>query len=314
MKVLITGATGMLGCDLCKEFSVEGDVTGLARGQRKVKQCRASEMLAADITDRDRLIQIVRKLRPEVVVNSAAIADVDFCELNPEEAFRVNAEGAKNVADAATAADALLIQVSTDYVFDGEKGSAYTEEDKPNPLGVYGDSKLAAEDYIRSSVGRYAIIRSSWMFGAWGKNFVDFIVESAKKGDKIKAISEKFGSPTYTVDLAKAIFDLTTKMERGSPAAAGRSASLRRAPSGIYHISNAGVCSRYEFAKEILEFCKLNTELMPITAKDAGGPALRPKLSALDNTKISKALGYKLRHYREACKDYLKIKKKEKNS
>lgn len=309
MKVLITGATGMLGCDLCKEFSAEGDVTGLARGQREAKQCRASEILAADITDRDRLIQIVRKLKPGIVINSAAIADVDFCELNPEEAFKINAEGAKNAADAAEEAGALFMQISTDYVFDGEKGSAYTEEDKPNPLSVYGDSKLAAEDYVRSSAGRYAIIRSSWMFGACGKNFVDFVVESAKKGDKITAISEKFGSPTYTADLAKAIFDLAVKMKQGNPAAAGRSASLRRAPSGIYHISNEGVSSRYEFAKEILDLCKLKAEVIAITAKDAGGPASRPKLSALDNAKIGKTLGYKLRHYREACKDYLNNKK-----
>ena len=111
------------------------------------------------------------------------------------------------------------------------------------------------------------------------------------------AISEKFGSPTYTVDLAKAIFDLAEKIKEG------------KAPSGIYHISNEGVSSRYEFAKEILNFCKLKAEVIAITAKDAGGLASRPKLSALDNTKIGKALGYKLRHYREACEDYLKNKK-----
>ncbi|OGX30076.1 MAG: dTDP-4-dehydrorhamnose reductase [Omnitrophica WOR_2 bacterium RIFCSPLOWO2_12_FULL_51_24] len=294
MKVLITGATGKLGCELCKDFSAEGDVAGLARGNRETKLCRASEILAADITDRDRVIRIVRDFKPGIVINSAAIADVDFCELNPEQAFAVNAEGAKNVADAATAAGALLIHISTDYVFDGEKGSAYTEEDRPNPVSVYGDSKLAAEDYIRSSSGRYIIIRSSWMFGGCGKNFVDFVVDAAKRGEKIKAVYEKSGSPTYTVDLAKAIFDLAKKLEE------------EKAPSGIYNVTNAGVCSRYEFAKEILDLCKLKAEVIAITAKEAGGPAARPKLSALDNTRIGKALGYKLRHYREACKDYLK--------
>ena len=298
MKVLVTGATGKLGCELCKDFSAEGAVAGLARGNRETKLCRASEMLTADITDRDRVIRIVRDFKPGIVINSAAIADVDFCELNPEQAFAVNAEGAKNVADAAAAAGALLIHISTDYVFDGEKGSAYTEEDRPNPVSVYGDSKLAAEDYIRSSSGRYIIIRSSWMFGGCGKNFVDFVVDAAKKGEKIKAVYEKSGSPTYTVDLAKAVFDLAKKLKE------------EKTPSGIYNITNAGVCSRYELAKEILDLCKLKAEVIAITAKEAGGPAARPKLSALDNTRIGKALGYKLRHYREACKDYLEHKKR----
>ncbi|MDD4879138.1 MAG: dTDP-4-dehydrorhamnose reductase [Candidatus Omnitrophica bacterium] len=298
MKVLITGATGMLGCDLCKEFSRAGDVAGLARGNREAKQCRASQLLAADITDRDGVARIVRKLKPDVVINSAALSDVNFCELNPEEAFKINAEGAKNAADAAEEAGALFIQISTDYVFDGDKGSAYTEEDKPNPVSVYGDSKLAADDYVRSNIGKYAIIRSSWMFGPCGKNFVDFVVESAKRGDSIRAVGEKYGNPTYTVDLAKAVYGLSAKIREN------------KAPSGIYNITNEGACSRYELAKEIAGLCGLKAEIISITAKEAGGPALRPKLSALDNTKVSKALGYKLRHYREALEEYIKAGKR----
>ena len=297
---MITGATGMLGCDLCKEFSAAGEVSGLARGLREKKHCHASELLAADITDRDRIMEIARELKPEAVINSAAIADVDFCELNPEEAFKVNAEGAKNTVDAAEAAGAVFIQISSDYVFDGEKGSEYTEDDRPNPINVYGESKLAAEDYVRSSSGRYAIIRSSWMFGAWGNNFVDFVIESAQDGKKIRAISEKFGNPTYTADLAKAVFDLTKGIKEG------------KSPSGIYNISNSGVCSRYDFAKEILDFCKLDADLKAISAKEAGGPALRPGLSALDNTKIAKALGYRLRDYKEAFREYVKTRKRRK--
>lgn len=298
MRTLITGATGMLGCDLCREFSAAGDVAGLTRGNREAKQCRVSQLLAADITDRDGAARAIRKFKPGLVINAAALADVDFCELNPEEAFKINAEGAKNVADAAEEAGALLIQISTDYVFDGDKGSAYTEEDRPKPLSVYGDSKLAADDYIRSNIGRYAIIRSSWMFGPCGKNFVDFVVGSAKKGDRIRAVGEKYGNPTYTVDLAKAVFDLSERIRKG------------KAPSGIYNISNEGVCSRYELAKEIAALCGLEAEIVSITAKEAGGPASRPKLSALDNTKAGEALGYKLRHYREALKEYIKTGKR----
>lgn len=300
MRVLITGATGMLGCDLCREFAgiPGGCVIGLARGRHGTGLCRASEFLAVDITDRDQLIRAVRDIKPEVLINSAAAADVDFCELNPEEAFKVNAEGAKNAADAAEEVKAVFVQISTDYVFDGEKGSTYTEDDKPNPVSIYGESKLAADDYVRSVCGRYAIIRSSWMFGSCGNNFVDFVVESANAGRGIRAISEKFGSPTYTVDLAKAVSGLTIKVKES------------KAPSGIYNITNAGVCSRYELAKEILEYCKLEAELSAISAKDASGPALRPRFSALDNTKISKALGYKLRGYGEAFKDYIKTRKR----
>jgi dTDP-4-dehydrorhamnose reductase len=273
-------------------------VTGVARGIRDKKQCRASELLAADITDRDLLMQAVRRSKPEAVINAAAIADVDFCELNPEEAFKVNAEGAKNAADAAEEAKAVFVQISTDYVFDGEKGSAYTEDDRPNPVSIYGESKLAAEDYVRSACSRYAIIRSSWMFGPCGSNFVDSVVESAKDGKKIRAISDKFGCPTYTADLAKAVLGLTKMIKEG------------KIPSGIYNISNAGVCSRHEFAKEILEICRLDADLSAISAKDAGGPALRPRISALDNTKAGKALGYRLRDHKEALKEYIKTRKR----
>ncbi len=298
MKVLITGATGMLGCDLCREFSASGEVAGLARGKREAKQCRASELLAADITDRDGVARVISKFKPTLVINAAALADVDFCELNPEDAFRVNAEGAKNVADATEEAGALFIQIGTDYVFDGEKGSAYTEDDSPNPVSVYGLSKLAADDYVRSNIGKYAIIRSSWMFGSCGKNFVDSVVETAKKGGRIRAVGEKSGNPTYTLDLTKAVSGLSAKIMQG------------KAPSGIYNISNEGVCSRYELAREIADLCGLKADIVSITAKEAGGTALRPKLSALDHSKINKVLGYELRHYREALKDYLKTRKR----
>ena len=277
-KVIVTGATGMLGRDICLAFSGTNEVI--------------SERI--DITGREAFLEYVRSHAPQAIINTAAIADVDRCEREPAEAFRVNAEGARNVAAAAAAVKAVLIHISTDYVFDGEKagGRAYTEDDGTRPLSVYGESKLAAEKYITSSGCSYAIIRSSWMFGAGGKNFVDSVIEAAQKCGKVRAISEKYGGPTYTADLAEAIRALAGKMAAGG------------AKPGIYNISNSGICSRYQFAKEILDFCGLTAEVVPITAKEAGGPAVRPRTTELDNSKIEGVLGYKLRHYTEAFKEY----------
>ncbi len=278
-KVIVTGATGMLGRDICMAFSGTNEVIG--------------ERI--DITDREGFMAYALSHAPKAIINTAAIADVDRCEREPAEAFRVNAEGAKNVADAAAAAGAILIHISTDYVFDGEKAGdrAYTEEDGTGPLSVYGKSKLAAEGYVISAGCDYAIIRSSWMFGAGGRNFVDSVMEAAQECGKVRAISEKYGGPTYTADLAEAIRALTDKMVAGT------------AKPGIYNISNSGKCSRYQFAKEILEFCGLPAEVVPITAKEAGGQAVRPRMTELDNSRIEGVLGYRLRHYKEAFKEYI---------
>lgn len=281
MKVIVTGSAGMLGYALCKAFGSVHEVKGLTHE-------------ALDITDREKAVSLLRELKPQVVVNSAAIADVDYCERNPEEAFRVNSDGARNIADAAAAAGALLVHISTDYVFDGEKGAAYAEDDAVNPINAYGRSKLAAEGYVITAGGRYAVIRSSWMFGPEGKSFVDYVIETANKGGTVRAISEKLGGPTYTADLADAIRGLS------------ESILSAKAPSGIYNISNSGICSRYQFAKEILESCGLAAGVTPITAGEAGGPAPRPGTTELDNARIAGVLGYRLRHYREALKDYIK--------
>lgn len=294
MKILVTGATGMLGYDLCKVLAEKNNIIGLSRGKQSVRGGLPSlDFVRADITDKKDLTDIILKHKPDLIIHSAAIADVDFCELNPDAAFKVNTEGTGNVAEAAKKTDSYLIYVSTDYVFDGTKSSPYTEDDNPKPISVYGKSKFEAEQYIQAHAKNYSIIRSAWMFGPAGKNFVDAILESAGKNKKVRAISDKYGSPTYTLDLAGAVSDLVDKI------------AVRKVASGVYHITNAGICSRYQFAKEILEYVNIQAEVIAISAGDAAGPALRPKMSALDNSKIKKVLGYGLRHYREACKDYL---------
>lgn len=290
----------MLGYDLCNTLNEKHSVIALARGLRSEGRERHKlELVKSDITDKDGLFDSIQKRGPDLIIHTAALADVDYCELNPEAAFNINSAGTKNVADAAGQTGSYLIHISTDYVFDGTKDSPYEEDDEPNPISVYGRSKLEAERYIQAHLRGFLIIRSSWLFGAGGTNFIDVALESARQHKRIEAISDKYGSPTYTLDLSRAISDLIDKVVS------------RKIESGIYHITNAGVCSRYQLMKEILEYCNIEAEVIGINAKDAGGPALRPKMSALDNSKVRKALGYNLRHYSEACKEYLKDDKKE---
>ncbi len=299
MRILVTGATGMLGYDLCRVLAKKNNVVGLSRGKQTISGGLIDlDFIKADIADRQALTDSVLKYAPEMIIHSAAISDVDFCELNPDTAFEVNTEGTANVADAAKKTGSYLIYISTDYVFDGEKDSPYTEDDEPHPISIYGKSKLEAEKYIQAHTADYSIIRSAWMFGEGGKNFIDAVLGSARKNEKIRAISDKYGSPTYTLDLSMAISDLVDKI------------TACKAVPGIYHVTNAGICSRYQFAKDILEFVKIEAEVIAIRAKDALGPALRPKMSALDKSKIKNLLGYTLRHYRDAFKDYLQSKKR----
>jgi len=287
----------MLGYDLCKVLAEKNNVVGLSRGKQIVRTgLSGPDFVKADITDRKDLTDLIVKYRPDAIVHSAAVADVDFCELNPDVAFKVNTEGAENVADAAKKAGSYLLYISTDYVFDGTKDSPYIEDDEPNPVSVYGKSKFEAEKYIQAHSKDHLIIRSAWMFGEGGKNFVDSTLEHARKNNMVRAISDKYGSPTYTLDLSRAISSLLAAL------------ASRNALPGIYHVTNAGICSRYQFASEILEYLGIKSEVLAIQGKDAGGAALRPKMSGLDNSKISKTLGYSLRHYRDAFKDYLQNK------
>lgn len=249
-----------------------------------------------DVTDFESL-KLLKELKPDVIINTAAYVRVDDAELYPEKAFQVNAIGALNVARIANEINAINVYISTDYVFDGTKGEPYTEEDAPNPLNVYGLSKYAGEIFTRNYSQKYYIIRVASLYGkagASGKggNFVEFMIQKAKRGEEIRVVDDVFMSPTYTKDAAKTLKRF-----------------LKLKPEfGIYHMVNEGHCSWYEFTKEIFEILGWDVEVKPIKSNELKRLAKRPRFSALKDEKLEK-IGLRMRHWREALKEYLKEKK-----
>lgn len=260
-----------------------------------------------DITDRRQVRAVLQELRPELVVNCAAFTDVDGCESREELAHRVNAEGPGHLAEAARDVGAVLVHISTDYVFDGAGNRPYTEEDPVGPRSAYGRSKLAGERAILDSgLAEYLIIRTSWLYGPGGKNFVDTIARLAAEREELRIVADQVGSPTYTGDLARAIFRLLD-------AVSGRDRSGRRSsPYGIYHFSNGGSCSWYEFAREIIARLKEGGRpvrvgrVLPIRTEEYPLPASRPAYSVLSKEKYRRVTGAEVPHWREGLERYLK--------
>ncbi|NJE09267.1 dTDP-4-dehydrorhamnose reductase [Thermococcus sp. M39] len=280
MKVAVIGANGQLGTDLVEVF-----------GEEAIPLTHKD----LDVTDFESL-RILKELKPDVIINTATYVRVDDAELYPEKAFQVNAIGALNVAKIANEIDAVNVYISTDYVFDGTKGEPYTEEDAPNPLNVYGLSKYAGEIFTRNYSRKYYIIRVASLYGkagASGKggNFVEWVIEKAKRGEELKIVDDQFMSPTYTKDVARTLKKF-----------------LELKPEfGVYHMANEGYCSWYEFTRVIFEILGWDVEVKPIKSSELKRLAKRPQFSALKNEKLEK-LGLKMRHWREALRDYLKEK------
>lgn len=266
----------MLGQDL---------VAVLGRHHEVIPTYRAD----ADITDRDDIYHALARSGPEMVVHAAAFTGVDECERHSDIAFRVNGEGTRNVAEACRRLGVSMLYLSTDYVFDGEKSSAYSETDTPNPLSVYGRSKWDGEKHVEALVARFWIVRVSWLFGSRGKNFVKAILRQARHGNVLKVVDDQVGAPTYTMDLVAKIDEI-----------------IGKAAIGIYHVTNQGCCSWFEFAREILKQAGLTeVAVLPISTSDAGRPAPRPRNSRLANTRL-KAEGLELLPpWQEALARYL---------
>jgi dTDP-4-dehydrorhamnose reductase len=280
MRILVTGARGMLGTDLVKRLSIKNDVIGV-------------DIEDFDITDERGTIKEIKRTAPELVINTAAFTDVDRCESEREMAFKVNRDGAKNMALGCREIGAKFIHISTDYVFDGSKREPYTEKDEPRPINIYGLSKLEGEREILKlqtpdSRLQTLIIRTSWLFGRNGKNFVDTILKLAGERDEIRVVDDQVGSPTYTIDLSEGIERL---IDVGA--------------TGIVHCSNSGECSWYDFAKEILRMAGEKVNVIPITTADLKRPAPRPPYSVLSNERYYQLTGHRLRGWEDGLRDYL---------
>jgi len=278
-RILVIGAKGMLGRDLM----------GILHSAFSKDEIIGWDIEEMDIQKEDETITKVEKLRPEIVIHIAAYTDVDGCERDQEKAFAVNAEGTKHVVRAASKCHSKIVYLSTDYVFDGEKGEPYSESDPPHPLNVYGHSKLKGERYVQEGVKDFLIIRTQWLYGPFGRNFVDSILQQATVKSALSIVNDQMGSPTYTLDLARAISEL-----------------IRVEARGIFHVTNSDFCTWYAFAETILKFSGVNrVKVLPISSKELGRPATRPSYSVLSGQKLKKETGLTMRSWSEALKDYL---------
>jgi dTDP-4-dehydrorhamnose reductase len=275
MKILITGAQGQLGLELMRLLSRQYHVIGLSK----------KDMNVAHI---DEVYHAIQLHRPDTVIHAAAYTKVDQAERDWETAYQINAIGTRNVASAAEHIGAKLVCISTDYVFDGEKGSPYHEFDTPRPLSVYGRSKLEGERLVQSLHSRYFIVRTSWLYGKYGNNFVSTIIELAEKGGALSVTKNEWGTPTYTLDLADWLGQIITTEQYG-----------------IYHASNAGSCSRYEFATSILRLSGYRNQVKPVDRSTFRAAAARPKNSSLDHLGIRLNGLPHIRSWKEALSAYL---------
>lgn len=273
MKILITGSNGMLARDLAEEAdAVNHEVVGV-------------DLPDVDITDIDNLRGVFDRELPALVINCAAWTDVDGAESHEAEAFKINADGAGNVAAAAAEAGARVIQLSTDYVFGGDKSDPYVESDPVNPIGVYGRSKLEGEQQVAQANPRHLIVRTSWLYGTRGRNFVETMLDIASRQNEVLVVADQFGCPTWSRELSRALVEL---------------ADFER--HGVMHISGDGVTTWYDFAREIFRQSQLDTNVLSGTTDMLDRPAPRPVNSAMvterDDTPV-------LRRWDHGLHDYL---------
>lgn len=274
--ILVIGARGMLGQDLMSVLT--GDVRGV-------------DLDDIDITSLETVQRVLVTLKPDVIINAAAYTDVDGCETNRELAMQVNGEGVGNLALIAREIGAKLVQISTDYVFDGHKGAPYREDDPANPLSVYGQSKLAGELNART-VPDHLVVRTQWLYGVHGKNFVETMLRLAGEKTELAVVDDQVGSPTWTVDLSHAIMAL---LEKGA--------------HGTYHAANAEFCSWNEFARTIFSEAGLKVSVTPLTTPELGRPAARPLYSTLDCGKLVRDTGFQPEPWRDALRKYLHVRR-----
>ena len=271
MKVLVTGANGMLGQDLCPILEDEG------------YEVIETDINNLDITDSDTVNKVISDNKPDIVIHCAAYTNVDGAEADLETATKINCTGTENLARVCGKNNITLVYISTDYVFDGTSIEPYKPNDKTNPINNYGLTKLNGEKAVQKYCEKYYIARTSWLYGIHGKNFVETMISLANKSE-LKVVDDQVGCPTWTVELCRGIIKLLTEK-----------------PFGIYHVCGGGKTSWYEFAKTIFEKSNLDVNLKPCSTDEFPRPAKRPKYSAMDNDGIC-------RNWKLALKDYLSLR------
>jgi dTDP-4-dehydrorhamnose reductase len=286
MKILITGSNGMLGADLVDLLKSRKD--SLDPNLEVIET--PHEVL--DITLEDKVSGFISTHTPDIIVNCAAFTNVDKCETESKAAFNVNALGPKYIAAAAKKCGARLIHISTDFVFDGNSNKPYAEENQTNPLSEYGRTKLEGERNIQSHCNSYLIVRTSWLFGHNGINFAAKMLELAEHNKELSIVTDETGSPTYTPDLAEALWTL-----------------IKKECEGIVNISNDGSCSRYEWAEYIFKTMGYNIKMNPIKSSEYKRPAKVPLNSTLNCQKFTTITGMQMRPWEEAVESYLKKQK-----
>jgi dTDP-4-dehydrorhamnose reductase len=278
---MIFGAKGQLGRDLMRVFGGSAEVKGF-------------DLPEVDITDEEALYPLVEDFGPELIVNAAAYTDVEGAEDDLTGAIKTNENGARHLADLANHHQIPIVYFSTDYVFDGKKTEPYEPDDPTAPLGVYGKSKAAGESAVKKSNPLHYIIRTAWLYGRGGNHFVEKILKAAKERPELRVVDDEIGSPTFTLDLAEATYYLA-----------------RTKNFGVYHAVNNGHCSRYDFARNILQLAEIDIPIKPCSSEEFPMKAERPAWSVLSPKKLETVTGHTMRTWREALLDYM-VKREEK--
>ena len=278
MRILVTGAGGQLGYDVCRELAARGS-----------DHCGADRQ-DFDITDLESTHEYIREYHPDAVIHCAAYTAVDAAEENEELCRRVNAEGTRNIAEVCKDLDIKMIYISTDYVFSGQGERPWEPEDEREPQSVYGQTKYEGELAVQELLERYFIVRIAWVFGVNGKNFIKTMLKLSENHDMITVVNDQFGSPTYTYDLARLLVDM-----------------VQTEKYGIYHATNEGICSWYEFACAIFQEAGIPVTVKPVSTAEYGAKASRPANSRMSKDKLEENGFERLPAWQDALKRYLDI-------
>ena len=275
MKILVTGSDGLVGTSILRQLEEEFDVVPYVESQWDITSVEQSEV-------------VIREVRPHVLLNLAAVTDVDGCEDRPELAYRVNGDAPGLLAEICRRHGTRLVSFSTDYVFDGRKDSPWQETDSPNPVSVYGKSKRLGEEKALAADPRTIIVRTEWIYGDKGESFITKVLKRARETGHVEVVDDQTGTPTYARDLALPIIAL-----------------IKNEAHGIYHATNSGSCTWYGFALYLFEHFAMNVTCSPITSADSKRKAVRPSYSVLDCSKLRSATGIAMRRWEDAADEYM---------